>query len=490
MVVRIRRFLSFILVFLALLAALSWFALKRQDDWLRPLLEDAIAQRLTRPVRLKGAVLDFATAPTLVLSGLQIGEPGSPLISIASLRIRISEPARLMEGQVDSIAISGVKARLDRDRDGQWSLAGLVRGGDEPAQAWHVERLSAQAVALEIGLLPSAGPLRIHLGRLEFGPLAPGGRGEFAASLNADMTEPSLANASAQASGSYVLGPDGVPVALGSFRLSGEANTPEARFSRISLALAGVHRVGEHFDLQGFELAGVAQPQGGSTLQFAVSAPRIQASSAGASSLALGVAVLRIDQPAMRARLGLARFSLQHGGVADAMIKLNAQAPMQEGLATTELEGRVHGDFASASVALDEARLRGSLPLAKSSSAVLDVGLAGWLRVRPESEQAAELDFDGRFDRTRMNGELNWQPSRSVPLHISASAGQIDLDRYMTKATPAKANAGAVLPDWRSLPVALDLRVGELRSGGMIARKARLLIDPEPAARPAQRRAE
>ncbi|MBX3684898.1 MAG: hypothetical protein KF909_02090 [Rhodocyclaceae bacterium] len=491
MVLRFRRLLLVALILCVALAALSWLALQRQDAWLRPLLENMLAERLTQAVSVREAVLELGTTPVLVVRKLQVGDGARALVAIDELRIG-GDPRQLASsGQVASISVSGVKVSLARDGQGRWNLATLLRPADGATPRWRIESLLVQDATVTVVLPGQDEGLEVYLARLEAGPLAPGVAGRFSARVRGTL--PLVLGAGAQASlrlaGGYLPGDEASPPSVQALGLSGEVNTASARFADIHLEVAALRPADGGVALDGVALGATIQVADEPRLHGALYAPQLRLDAGGLQAATLGLALHRAGDSS-RARLGLAGLTVDRAGSGSAVFSFFGALPLQDGPASASLSGRLRGGLESGGLAFERARLRARLPLAGGASAETDVALAGSMRLRPEAARTAELRFDGRFDRSSVVGRLAWRPELAVPLRLEASADRLDLDRYMPGSPRSGRETPASLPDWRTLPVALDVRVGLLRSGGMSARKARLRLVPDGPRGEAQRRAE
>ena len=489
MVLRFRRLLLVALILCVALAALSWLALQRQDAWLRPLLENMLAERLTQAVSVREAVLELGTTPVLVVRKLQVGDGARALVAIDELRIG-GDPRQLASsGQVGSISVSGVKVSLARDGQGRWNLATLLRPADGATPRWRIESLLVQDATVTVVLPGQDEGLEVYLARLEAGPLAPGVAGRFSARVRSTLPLVQGAQASLRLAGGYLLGDEASPPSMQALGLSGEVNTASARFADIHLEVAALRPVDGGVALDGVALGGTIQVADEPRLHGALYAPQLRLDAGGLQAATLGLALHRAGDSS-RARLGLAGLTVDRAGSGSAVFSFFGALPLQDGPASASLSGRLRAGLESGGLAFERARLRARLPLAGGASVETDVALAGSMRLRPEAARTAELRFDGRFARSRVDGRLAWRPELAVPLRLEASADRLDLDRYMPGSPRSGRETPASLPDWRTLPVALDVRVGLLRSGGMSARKARLRLVPDGPRGVAQRRAE
>lgn len=475
---RSRRILLFAPVLLLALALIVWLALSRPEDWLRPLLEDALKQRLTEPLTLRSAEITFEPSPALTLGGLRIGDPAQPLVALERLVIASGNPTDLADGRIDTVSIEGLRVNLSRDREGRWNLAGLMRPGEEPEQAWFIGRLLGRDIEIAVQDRGSELSATARLEDLEVGPLGPGHEGALSLRLGVDTPAPAAASGAVQLGGGYRLDDSGKSGALHDVVLTGALQAAHGEASDVALSVDALRPGADGVGIEGLKLSGLVQPAGRPAMQLALFAPQGRVGTHGVEAAALGLALHQhAPAPAVRARLGLARLVLGADGALDTVFSLHAEGPLRDGIASAALTGRAHGEFESGALRLSEARLAGTLPLAGPKPASLDLALTSEMRLRPAEARAGEVGFEGRFDRSRVAGTLEWRQNLQPPLRITTTADRVDVDRYLPRKSPSKIEAGASLPDWRELPLQLDLSVGELRTRGMVVRKARLRLD-------------
>lgn len=405
------------------LVRMSWFE-RQVGDWL--------SVRLDTPVTVGRLTLGYFPTPSLGIGQLAIAagrdSQAPPLVELA--RARATLPWRTLLGgelRVTRLDLAAPRLRLGVDASGRGNWEPLVErlaslGGDEPA-AW------------------SLGALQVDEGSVNYADARDGTRFE--------LTGMTL-TASRLAPGSFFPlqwrlaghGPDVVMHAT----LAGEAMLDPGRDLYAARGL----------DYRGW-LGGLGLGTGGVELAGSLSKLR--------ADLAAGTVALE--------DFSLEGLGLRLAGRAD-VAGLDGDARVAFGLGTQPFAPRALANSLNrplpdtadpAALARAEATLRGEYADGRWSLEVIEA----------------------RFDDTRVTGRLAL-PAGGPP-QVQLEFDRIDLDRYLPPEVEAagapQATLESLLGELAALELEADLRFGEAKSSGVVARGLRIRIEPTPAgARP------
>jgi len=473
-----------VLVALLLVLALTVtgaLAVREAGAWLRTAAEAALQARLVPQVRIADPIgWSLLPTPSLTLRGLSLhGPSAAALLTAREITLRL-EPGALWRGEiaVTALTVSGVELVLRRDAEG-WDVARWLR--PQPTQAGGagvpIGRLIIEEARMRVeGELAAD----VEIVRLVAGPLAPGA--DIALELAA-RARSGTATLALTADARFRTAGDAITAERA--RITADGQLAQWRVTDARLQLDSLHwspHSGLRVATAGLTLAAAAP---GTTLELQAQLAELAGDAARWRSAALS-----LTGRAEHAGQGLTAHLTAPAVEADAhawrlpQVAANFATTAPSAALTLEIAGTLTGDMAGATpadaapVRLVIERGRARLPHPAGAATPLALAFAGAAQLDP-ARGAGWGTLAGGVDDSHFDGTWRFDAAAAPPLVLALSLDRLELDRYLppTAADPAPADAAPVdLGAWRNWPVAADLRIGQLRVGGLTTEKARLRL--------------